>query len=481
MNSIFGLLKVNNFLWFIKLFARAILPLLFSGCMANLANSIGIDTDNLAKQDKMFVFGDYKQAAEIAVKNKNKKAIPDEANLLSTLQAGNSYLFAKDYSNSLKMFDESEAIIKYHHEKTLAGTTTDYIASLMLNDAAVNYHASIAEAIMVNTYKSLNFMALGKFEQARVELNRALERERRAKETYAELIAKQKDAIAQKKREKQSRGFEQTLNNPQIKNMARQNYSSLNKFEAYPDFVNPFTTYLAGLFFLIEGDYAKSSSLLKEVHEMMPDNETVKSDFIMVEETFAGKAIQDRYVWVIYENGLGPVKSEFKINIPMYIVSNKVIYTGIALPKMEPRSQTASKMIIFCAGKSVGETSVVGDMERVVLSEFNYSYNDILTRAVFSTILKTYSQYEAQNKNPYFGLASAAFQLLTTHADTRLWSTLPKDFQVAKVKMPEYGKLVLKTETQNINVDLDLNAKHSIVYVRIPTAMSKPSVSVMNF
>ena len=201
----------------------------------------------------------------------------------------------------------------------------------------------------------------------------------------------------------------------------------------------------------------------------------------MVENALSGKRIKDKYVWVIYENGLGPIKSQFKINIPMFLISSKVSYTGIALPKLETRTQATPNMSVFTNGTHLGETSVVGDMDRVMKTEFKYSYNDILMRAVFSTMLKTYAQYEAQNQNGYLGLATGLLQAFTTQADTRNWTSMPKDFQVARVKMPANKKLILKAGAQNLDVKLGENAKHSIVHVRIPTAMSKPSVSVINF
>jgi hypothetical protein len=457
---------------FAKLFVVAA-PLILGGCFSNLGTSIGMDVNKRAQQERLFIEGDYAQAAALADKNK--------VSLSSMLRAGNYYLYANDYKNSIALLDESEAVIKNQHEKIVADSAAEYTAQLMINDAAVPYSASIAEAVMVNTYKSIDYMALGKFDEARVELNRAIDRQRRAKETYAELIAKQKDAIAQKRREKKTEGFDETMNNPQIKSLVRANYSSLEQFEAYPDFINPFTTYLAGLFFLIEGDYAKSFSLLKEAYGMEPQNETLKSDFLMVEDALDGVPIKERYVWVIYENGLGPVKKEYKINIPMYMASKKIIYTGIALPKMQPRAQATPYLAIYSDSKEIAKTSVVGDIERVMLSEFRYSYNDILTRAVFSMLLKTYSQHEASEKNPYFGLATAALQLITTHADTRIWSALPKDFQVAKVKMPKNGKLLLRAGAKNMDVELGSGARHAIVYVRLPSAASKPSVAVIKF
>ncbi|MCW8895240.1 hypothetical protein [Sulfurimonas sp.] len=459
----------------------SLVSLLFSGCMANLANSIGVDLSNTLEQEKRFIAGDYAEAAALAVENKDKNSELDVSNLLSMLNAGNNYLYAKDYENSIKMLDESEAIIKFQHERILALNAGDYAAQLLLNDAAVDYKASITEAVMVNTYKSLDYMALKKLDKARVELNRAVDRQRRAKETYAKLIGKQKEAIAQKRREKNPTVFDKTLNNPQVKSIAQRNYSSLRQFEAYPDFINPFTTYLAGLFFAIDGDYSKSSSLLKEAHGMMPENKTLESDFEMVEKALLGRGIQEKYVWVIYENGLSPVKHEYKIDIPMYLVSQKINYIGIALPKMYTRSRATYDMSILSHGKLLDKTSTVADMDRVILTEFKYSYDDILTRAIFSAMLKTYTQYEAKKENGYLGLATTVFHLLTTRADVRLWKSLPKDFQVARVLMPSDAKLLLKAGEHNIDIELDKNAKHSIVYVRIPTAISKPSFSIINF
>ena len=458
-----------------------LIPFFLGGCMANLANSVGIDVGNSSQSYEKFVAGNYKEAALISAKDKSKTAEIDEANLLPTLQAANSYLFAKEYENSIALFDEAEAIIKFHHLKTLAGTTSDYLTGVMLNDAARDYQASISESIMVNTYKALGYMALKEPKKARVEFNRAVDRVRRAKETYAELIAKQKEAIAQKKSQQRSNAIGNTLQNKEVQSIISKNYSSLGEYEAYPEFVNPFTLYLAGLFFAIEGDYAKSSSLLKEVYGMVPHNKTVESDFEMVEYALSGRTTKERYVWVIYENGLGASKSELRINVPIYLATNKIIYTGIALPRMNRGRSASEDISVYSDGKMLSKTSVVGDMQSVLFSEFNYSYSDILTRALFSAALKTYAQYEAKKDNPYMGLAAAAFQLLTNHADIRSWNTLPKDFQVTRVKIPQSKTLLLRTGAHNMEVELTESSKHAIVYVKIAAATSKPSVTVMEF
>ncbi|PHS56415.1 MAG: hypothetical protein COB17_09135 [Sulfurimonas sp.] len=442
---------------------------------------MGIDMTHKLEQSNKFAAGHYKEAADLALNNIDTDLDIDKSNLLATLKAGNNLFYAKDYEKSINLFDDAENIIKYHREDTLSSTTSDYLAKIILNDSVVDYQGTITDAVMINTYKSLNYMASGKFSEARVELNRAIDRQRRAKDTYAQLISKQQDALNEKKRQKEGKSFAKTLESRQTQSIIRRNYSSLYVFKAYPDFINPFTTYLAGLYFIIDGDYTKAASLLKETYGMMPKCEVVESDFLMVENILAGKRKKEKYVWVIYENGLGPIKKQYKVHIPVYLVSDSVTYTGIALPYMKTRSRATADMNILSHNKVIATTELVSDMDRVILTEFKYSYNDILQRALLSTFVKTYAQYKIHQKNEYLGLAMSMFQFATTQADTRVWDTMPKDFQVAKVKMPKNHKLELQAGRHNINVTLAKDAQYSIVYVRIPTSKSKPSISVINF
>lgn len=462
-----------------SLFIAAVAVL--SGCAA-----MGVDTVNESGHREQVSQGNWAAAAQIACDNKDvsEDGELDDANLLSTLKAGNALLYAKDYDRSVKMLDEAEAIIKYHREAALTSSTGDYLAKIALNDAAVDYQGTNLDAVMANTYKAIDYMILGRGADARIELNRAVDRQRRAKEEYAELIAKQNEALEEQKADDGGDGFAQSLSSNELDSQLKQNYSNLEGFQAYPDFVNPFTTYLAGLYFMIEGDYSKSSSLLKEAYGMSPQNSVIESDFAMVEGALSGQPISENYVWVIYENGLGPVKTEFKINIPMYMVSSDVLYTGIALPQLEMRSQ-ATPYLSVLEGVTMTNSEVIADMDRVFQTEFKYTYMDVVSRAVLSAFVKSYAQYLAKENGGsyggYFQLALGAFQALTTHADTRIWSSMPKDFQVVRVKMPENHQLQLQAGLHKMDVKLADNAKHSVVYVRIPTAQSMPSVSVANF
>jgi len=459
---------------------------LLSGCIS-ATRSLGIDLSSNKKQDRYFAQGKYEEAAKLATTDKDKDAKIDNDNLLPTLKAGNAYLFAKKYEESTLFLNEAEAIIKYQRDAIMLGDIADYTTKLMLNDAALEFHATMTDSIMLNTYKALALMFERRFSDTRVELNRAIDRQRRAKEVYAKLIKKQQQLIQDKEKNKKNESgfatqFKKTLENPNTKKRIDTYYSNLKSFKAYPDFINPFTVYLAGLYFGINGDYKKSVDLLKEASAMMPKNKIVSSDFRRIDAALSGRRVKNKYVWIFFENGLAPIKKEYKVNIPVFLLSSKVKYVGIALPVFQQRRMALPYLSVTTKREKNVHSQLIADMDRVILTEFKYEYNDIVTRAILSAALKTFSQYEAgRYGGGYVAMATGLFSALTTHADTRTWTTLPKNFQVARVLMPKNHLVDLKLGSIHKKVYLAKNAKNSIVYVRMATASSAPSISVVNF
>jgi hypothetical protein len=108
-------------------------------------------------------------------------------------------------------------------------------------------------------------------------------------------------------------------------------------------------------------------------------------------------------------------------------------------------------------------------MDRVVHTEFKKDFPCILTKAVLSALVKTYAQYQAGQKYGKLGtLVLGTYQAVTTSADIRIWTALPKEFQVAKIKCPDDGSVTISTPDGNIfGVNVPAN-RSSIIYVKIP-------------
>jgi len=126
---------------------------------------------------------------------------------------------------------------------------------------------------------------------------------------------------------------------------------------------------LAGIFFNLVGDHSKAVDLLKESYGMVGNNPYIAEDLSTTEDILNRKAKLQNTVWVIFENGLGPVKKEFRLDIPLFIATNKVKYVGIALPKLEFRNNAYPYLLVNSNNKEY-MTLPVADMDRVVQTEF---------------------------------------------------------------------------------------------------------------
>lgn len=74
-------------------------------------------------------------------------------------------------------------------------------ASIILSNGMFEYSGAFYESVFINHYKALNAIMSGDFQGARVEFNRANDRQRRAKDYFADYIAKRDESIDSSKGE----------------------------------------------------------------------------------------------------------------------------------------------------------------------------------------------------------------------------------------------------------------------------------------
>jgi len=444
----------------------------FAGCNA--------PKDQLEVFNGYFRSSNYEKSLELACSKISKSQNPNGEDLLWSLQAGSVERLQRNYQKSTEYFDKSEEMLKYFDLQSNVG---DAVASTIVNDNAIPYKGEEYDGIMVNTYKALNFMISKEDELARVEFNRALDRQRRAKEEFAQEINKLKEEVEKEQEAKKSR-LKENIEDPQVKQLISQTYPGLDAFEAYPDFVNPFTTYLAGVYFNLVGDHSKSIDLLKEAYGMVQNNNYIAEDLAVTEKILNGDAKLNGTVWVIFENGLGPVKEEFRVDLPLFIATSKVKYAGIALPKLVSREQAYPYLSVKAGDKEYG-TQLVADMDRVVQTEFNKDFKIILTKAIISATAKAIAQYALEEQDSSAGsLASivmAAYSFATTAADVRIWSVLPKNFQVARFGMPN-DKRISIIPPGGVVFDVQIpDCNNAIVYLKIPFKEALPVYDVITY
>ncbi|MDF1876346.1 hypothetical protein JHD47_00765 [Sulfurimonas sp. SAG-AH-194-L11] len=436
----------------------------------------------MIKVDMLVGDGSYKSAAQFSDSKIDTNNLYAKNNLLWSLQSGGAYFYADENNSSIKYFDDSELIMKYYREQILSKDISQTIISTLLNDTTRPYIGTQYDGVMANTYKALSYMALQDKNAARVEFNRAIDRQRRAKIFFSEMINKERLSIEKKEQESKSEGKNLQVDKSLRDSLISQKYPLLHNYKPYPDFINPMTTYLAGLFAKTDGAKSKADSLLQEAYGMMPENENVKKE---LEED-----IREDTVWLIFENGQAPVLKEWRIDFPIWIFTSRLSYISVALPKLVLRNKAYDYLLITDDTNTTTQTKFLSSMDRVIQTEFEKNYDATLRRAILSTATKAAINYTIQkqaNNNSsgiaaFVSIASTIYQIASTQADTRSWTTLPKEFQLARFKRPKNGNIKIRASNNLLIKNIKIpDTQHTLIYVKIARPNAQASVKVIPF
>ena len=529
------------------------------------------------------------EATKMADKNaKNKDAI------IWRLEQGAVLRSAGKYQESNAAFDKAQEKIDQYAQKAKVRVGQE-AGALLSNQANLDYEGHSYDGIMLNTYKALNYLQLGEPDKARVELIRAYQRQQDAVEDNKKRIEK---VQAEAARSKDKKAMDKAQESPKFKSQMQGAYASLDNLKSYADYVNPFTVYLDGLYFMANpadaSDLERAHKSLERVAGFAPDNQYVKQDLAAVDGVMQGKPLAPT-TYVIFETGCAPVRDQIRIDIPIIVA--KVSYVGAAFPTLKiqgnylPSLTVTANSPIVTANDTVttasstttttgdtnatvtGATAVTGDtnttatsttatgdtnatvtsttatsdtnatvtstttttsntnttvtstttatgdtnatvtsttmatssttatasstmamtspiasMDSVIGLDFKNEMPVVITKTIASTVAKAVAAYainEAANQQDAFvglfaQISTAIYQAAVNIADTRTWTTLPKEFQVCRFSTPPDRKIVLETPDgiQKIPVTIE-DGTINIIYVKSITAAGPLLVTQM--
>lgn len=393
-------------------------------------------------------------------------------------EVSNAYI-----KNSLLAYDQAEEKVNSYEEQAKVKVGSEVTASLT-NLSALPYRGRSYDKVLMNAYKALNYMQLGEIDKARVELNRALQRQKDAVAENEKRIAE-----AQETSEKAKNGQVQDENGKSAaydSDKARQDPKTgpaLNEVLAestanlvsYGDYVNPFAVFLDALFFTVRGeggsDLERGRKSMERVLLMVPDNPYVKADLTLASAAAEGKA-PEGVTYIFFETGTGPDRDETKIQIPTFLVTSKLAYVGAAFPKLKFNPSYVGSLGVKAGDQTVA-TATLASIDSVVANDFKNDWPVVVTKTLVSTATKAIVQAGVQKSADHMGLMAGlatkalatGFNVATTHADTRVWSSLPKEFQYARVNTPADRQLILAAGNDSRTLTLAPGAIN-IVYVK---------------
>ncbi|AFI05067.1 hypothetical protein HCD_00175 [Helicobacter cetorum MIT 99-5656] len=356
--------------------------------------------------------------------------------LLWDMQNGLSALYARDYKASLEILDKAENRFDATQNAFLKGAS--YVGATMVNDNVRVYGGNIYEGVLINYYKAIDYMLLNDSANARVQFNRANERQRRAKEFYYKEVQK---AIKEMDSNKQHR-INMERSREEASQILNATYSNLDKYRAYQGLINPVVSYLSGLFYALEGDKNKGLGYLNEAFGVS-QNPVVANDLL-----FFQRPTNDTFTWIIIEDGKEPQKSEFKIDVPIFMIDS-IYNASLALPRLEDGEAFYQNFSLQKGEKTI-PFETLSLMDAVVASEFRKQLPYIVTRAILSATFKLSMQAVANYYLGFLGgLVTSLYAGVSTFADTRNTSIFAHKFYVMRLKNKAFENYSVKADLTN--------------------------------
>lgn len=449
---------------------------LLSGCQSY--------TEQTEQLRSSWVSGDYlgaKNAAAAAVKSS-----PDRDVVLWDLEAGATARATGDTAASMAAFQRADSFFDYWDTQPDISISRE-TAALLVNQTALPYRGRDYDRIMESTYQALNYLQLGKFDEARVELNRALDRQRTALNKNAVRIEKAQQAARDSAAEG---GYDaaRAQQDGHFRAQYQQLYGPLDGFKFYGPYVNPFTTYLQGLCLLARplsnADFESARVNFERVRAMIGNNTYIDADCTLAAQLAAGHGTMPALTYVIFETGQAPTRTESRIDIPVFLVSRDVPYFGVAFPNLSFNNRFDSGLIVQTSGEPPYPTALLCDMDTVIAQEFRNDLPDVVVKTLISSGAKAaalFGLHQETRKNDTVdaltAIAGLFYQSATNHADLRTWVTLPKQFLFCRLPTPTDHKLSITSNSTHETHVVDLpTGPVTMVYVKSAAAGNRLAI-----
>jgi uncharacterized protein len=392
-----------------------------------------------------FEHGDLKRALETLGKNQNESEsktrfiyFVNKGLLLSILgeyEESNSYLekaflFGEDYR------------INYLDEAT----------SYFTNPNVILYRGEDHEHLMLLYFKAINFLKLGKHEEAIVECRRLNIRLNQIGDKYVSEDKLQRNA------------FIHTLMG--IIYQSAKDYN--NAFIAYRNALEVYESDYSRMFGMVPPGQLKKDLLDAAWMTGFTDEfDTYKNKFEMNDYVVSSSDADLLFFW---HNGLGPVKAEWGINFVItpgpdhtMVFNNQEL--GLSFPfkvdNEKDRSDLASLQFFRVAfpkyverpayylsatidnGSDTYNLELAEDINKVAFYSLNQRMLQEFAKGLLRAALKKAAEQTLRKKDDRLGAVLGIVNALTEKADTRNWQTLPHSIYYSRVPLHE-GKNELK-------------------------------------
>lgn len=392
------------------------------------------------------------------------------------LEAGRAAQVAGEVETSTRWFGEVHDRVRPYLDTEAEASVGEGAATTIVNQTVAEYRGTPSDRMLAAALNAANLMALQRFDEARVELNRAGDWQQDAVNRFRKEIEAELDRTRQ--------AAEDDDNAPEVPekvvdDQIEAHFANLDDLTAYADYSNPFIDHLRGVFYLTfgqdQGDRDRARFAFRQVAAMEPEaRPMIAPDLEVVESSRRPEPT----TWIYFLTGLGPRLEQLRLDIPIPV--GNVNYVAAAFPVMKFDEDFAPALAVTSTTDAAGsETVLLADMDRIVGVEFRDRLPLIITQEILSAALKTAATYALQQSLGDWGqIGGIIYQAASTAADTRMWRSVPKRFMLARMPTPADGRLTIASDRPLGEVQVEPGVSN-IVMVTLPAA-GTPTPSVLS-
>lgn len=355
--------------------------------------------------------------ARTAVETGNPEKAVQELKPLAEKEDGDQLVYLLDYATALQMAgnikESNQAFLKADRLADLVDyqSVSRIAGSLALNEEMVQYKGDTFEKIFINAYLAMNFLELGKLDDALVEA-------RRINEKYLKYRADEK------------KNFE----------------------------LNSFSKYLSALVWEANRSYDDAYIAYAEAYKIDPTISTIQEDLIrsakLARRMDSYKdwkrkfpEVQEEDAWydrrkgelvVIFQQGWGPRKT----------ASNNEYRFPVLQPVF---SETQKARLVISSSPKVLISEHVYDVQEAAIATLQEDQGILLAKRLAGIATKAVLSDQLRQKNEALGAIAWIAMNVADRADVRQWSFLPQTIQTIRINLPP-GKYRFSLEGLNNNL-----------------------------
>ncbi|MBU8933683.1 MAG: hypothetical protein KOO62_06715 [candidate division Zixibacteria bacterium] len=383
--------------------------------------------------------GEYESVAQKLEAARTEGKYGKKDRFLYYLDAGLTWHYAQRYDSSILRLSEAEQTADDLYTKSISKAI---LANTLLNDNALEYAGEDYEVLYTNLISALNYLALGMFDDAFVEVRRAGDKLELLEQKYVEAH----DRLAQQTREDSSAILvDYKPDAVRFNNSAFVRYLSMHMYAA------------DGLYDDAEIDYSYLQSAFRSQPHIYPfdppDIDYALDDMAMLS--------------VVALTGLAPVKEALNLRIRadkqlnlltiIYDDGNDAntvfanyplpdglgdMYAKLSIPQLKTRPSQIASVKVIVNGSVLGYLQLVEDIELIAQETFAARQGVILWRTVLRTIGKSLAAHKLKKKVDDGGLGGWLGKLAvdivhdaTENADLRCAHMLPQRVHVGDFRV----------------------------------------------